>query len=84
MKRKPGTCWYCGSESLTDRGDCEVCDNCGATQGTLPRPGAAPVTYDPGVRGGGKGQGELPRYRPSGVTTRRAARARGDELGGRK
>jgi len=79
MKRQPTKCWFCGSANLTDRGDCNVCNDCRATDGIPPSPGSSPLTYAPGVRGGGKGQGELPRFRPSVKATRAAAKARGDK-----
>jgi hypothetical protein len=72
-------CWYCHKDTMVDQGGYRRCNNCGATDSPVAKPGRPTMVYTPGAMRTLSDQTRLPHFSPSGTEKRRAAKARGDK-----
>ena len=76
MKDYTKECWFCGQVTMVNKGNYYLCSSCGATWNPVPKPGASPVTLEDAVSSGSPRPRRDTHFRPSGVTTAKARKAR--------
>lgn len=73
-------CWSCGSRDMENKGPFVQCRACGATWNEIPEGHDSGLTIENDPKSPRYSSSKETRARPSGITQRRAARARGKIL----
>lgn len=69
-------CWSCGSKDMEHQSTHVKCRSCGATWNYVPQEGAVVIILERDFALGAKGKSSAKSARPSGIISRKAARAR--------